>query len=47
MATEDNPLAGNDLLAAKRVMWAGFLKLSTFTIVGVSILLIGMAVFLL
>lgn len=47
MATQNNHLAGNELLAAKRAMWAGFLKLSTFTIVGVSILLIGMALFLL
>ncbi len=47
MATENNRLAGNELLAAKRAMWAGFLKLSTITIVSVSVVLIGMAVFLL
>ncbi len=47
MATDNKRLAEDELLASKTAMWSGFLKLSTYTIVGVSVILIGMAVFLL
>ena len=47
MATHGTSLVDSDLLATKKAMWATFLKFSTYSIVGISVLLIGMAVFLL
>jgi hypothetical protein len=47
MASDNKRLDEDELLASRKAMWSGFVKFSTYSIVGVSIVLIGMALFLL
>jgi hypothetical protein len=47
MATENKRAEDDRFLAEKRANWSGFLRLSTYAIVGVSVALIVMALFLL
>ncbi|MEO3433525.1 hypothetical protein [Inquilinus sp. CAU 1745] len=47
MATDGKRLGEDEMLEARQAFWSGFLKFSTYSIVGVSLLLIIMALFLL
>lgn len=47
MTTIDEKRVDDELLASRRAMWASFLKFSTYSIVGVALALILMALFLL
>lgn len=47
MATNDKRLEENDeMLASRQAFWSGFLKFSTYSIVGVALAMIVMALFL-
>lgn len=46
MATEGTKQVSDELLASRKLMYAGFVRWSTWGIVAVAILLIGMALFL-
>lgn len=46
-AGQDPNLPEDELMAPRRGLYAQFLKFSTYGIVGVALILIGMAVFLL
>lgn len=47
MATDQKPTDNPEILAAHQAMWDRFVKFSTYSIVGVAITLILMALFLL
>lgn len=47
MATTNQDEPDKAMLDARKEMWAQFIKFSTYTIVGIAILLILMALFLL
>jgi hypothetical protein len=47
MATDQKPTDDPEILAAHQAMWDGFVKFSTYSIVGVAVVLILMALFLL
>ncbi len=47
MAVNDRPSEEEELIASKREMWSGFLRFSTYSIVGIALLLILLAIFLL
>ncbi|MEE8270602.1 MAG: hypothetical protein V3R98_02560 [Alphaproteobacteria bacterium] len=47
MTTENRPPEDDEFLTDKRAAWSDFLRLTTYSIVGASLVLIGMAVFLL
>ncbi|WP_366654569.1 hypothetical protein [Fodinicurvata sp. EGI_FJ10296] len=36
----------DDLMESRRQMWSGFIRFSTYSIVGVCLILIGLALFL-
>lgn len=46
MATHERHV-DDELLASRKAMWSGFLTFSTYAIVGVAVILILMALFLL
>jgi hypothetical protein len=48
MATDNRRFDSDDeMLATRQAFWSGFIKFSTYSIVGVALLLIVMALFLL
>lgn len=47
MATDGERLGQEELLESRQAFWSGFVKFSTFSIVGVSLVLIIMALLLL
>ena len=44
MAIQQTSLGQDEMLASRKAMWSGFVRLSTYSIVGVSIVLILLAV---
>ena len=44
--SENQPAREDEFVANKKAMWSGFIKLSTWGIVAVAILLLGMLIFL-
>lgn len=47
MVTDGNRLGQEEMLETRQAFWSGFLKFSTYSIVGVSLMLIIMALLLL
>ena len=47
MASDQKPTDDPEILAEHQAMWSSFVKFSTYSIVGVAIVLILMAIFLL
>lgn len=47
MASNDDQSNNDDMMDSRKALYEGFLKTSTYSIVGVAVLLIGMALFLL
>ena len=45
-ASHNQPTREDEFVAGKKAMWSRFIKFSTWGIVGVAVLLIGMLVFL-
>jgi hypothetical protein len=46
VASQNQPAQEDEFVAAKKAMWSRFIKFSTWAIVGVAVLLIGMLLFL-
>ena len=45
MASSENREVSEELMAERAVMWTGFIKLSTYAIVSIALVLILMALF--
>ena len=47
METQQKPETDQEMVADRAIMWSGFVRLSTYAIVSVAVILILMALFLL